>query len=181
MKENLSFKMISLFEGLYAITDDGKLFSNRSNKFLRPATDKYGYLYYVISIDGKRKTIKAHRLVAMAFIPNPENKPTVDHKNGIRSDNRVENLVWATRKEQQENEVTREKLKKVHDNTDYRSMGAKSNFGRKTTAVYKNGCLIGTYETLKEAAKQNNVHYSKASECANGIREEVRGLVFCFE
>lgn len=89
-----------IFDGLYFISDDGGLYSTRSGKFLRPDKDRYGYLYYVISIDGKRMTLKAHRLVAEAFIPNPENKPTVNHRNGIRDDNRVSNLEWATVKEQ---------------------------------------------------------------------------------
>lgn len=85
----MSFTIGSLFDGLYTITSDGRLYSERSSKFLKPSTDKHGYLYFVISIAGKRYTLKAHRLVADAFIPNPEGKPTVNHKNGIRSDNRV--------------------------------------------------------------------------------------------
>ena len=174
-------KMVALFDGLYIITDDGRLYSTRSGKFLRPSTDKYGYLYYVISIESERKTLKAHRLVAQAFIPNPENKPTVNHKNGIRDDNRAKNLEWATHKEQQDNEITKERAKKVHDMTDYRSMGAKRNFGRKTTSVYKDGKLLGTYGTLKEAAEKNNTNYTKASECANGTRKTAGGLVFCFD
>lgn len=64
---------------------------------------------------------------------------------------------------------------------DYTVVGAKRNFGRKKTKVYKNGELIGTYETLQEAARINGVNYSKASECANGNRKTAGGLVFCFD
>ena len=53
-------KLLSLFDGLYEITDDGRLYSKRNQKYLRPSKDKYGYMYYVISINGNRKTLKAH-------------------------------------------------------------------------------------------------------------------------
>jgi hypothetical protein len=61
------------------ITDDGKLYSTRTGKWLKPDKDKYGYVYYVVSINSVRHTVKAHRAVAQCFIPNPEEKPTVDH------------------------------------------------------------------------------------------------------
>ena len=86
---------LDFLQGLYEISDDGRLFSCRSNKYLSPDRDRYGYVYYVVSINNVRMTLKAHRLVAYAFIPNPLNKPTINHKNGVRSDNRVENLEWA--------------------------------------------------------------------------------------
>lgn len=84
----------------YEVSSFGNIKSKRfPGRFLKPAKDKDGYLYVCCN----RKIVKIHRAVAIAFIPNIENKPTIDHINRIKSDNRVENLRWATRLEQIEN------------------------------------------------------------------------------
>lgn len=72
---------------------------NRKGRLLTPRHNKNGYLCVYIWIGGKPKLYAIHRLVAQAFIPNPANKPEVNHINGIKSDNRVENLEWCTRSE----------------------------------------------------------------------------------
>lgn len=85
------FKDIEGFENLYVVNIDGQIVSTRSGKIIKPRIHhKNGYL--VTTIKGKH--ISIHRLIAKAFIPNPENKPQVNHKNGIRTDNRIENLEW---------------------------------------------------------------------------------------
>lgn len=68
-------------------------------KELKPALDKKGYLRTALVIDGKSKTIKVHRIIALTFIPNPENKPQVNHGDGVKTNNRVDNLFWATNAE----------------------------------------------------------------------------------
>lgn len=64
-----------------------------------------GYLGVVLCKNGKTKLIAVHRLVAMHFIPNPENKPQVNHKNGVKNDNAAENLEWVTQSENMKHAV----------------------------------------------------------------------------
>ena len=67
-------------------------------KILVQNIGKLGYAYVNLHLNGKMKTIKTHRLVAEAFIPNPENKPMVNHKDEVKNNNAVENLEWCDAK-----------------------------------------------------------------------------------
>ena len=113
-------KDIKGWEGIYAITKNGKVWahsrvikkkspwSNNMCSYFWPGhwmainSTKQGDWYYSIALGSKgpkRKGYKIHRLVAQAYIPNPLNLPEINHKNGNKGDNRVENLEWCTRKE----------------------------------------------------------------------------------
>lgn len=82
----------------YSISDIGEVRNDITGYILKP-TIQQGYAHVTIYIDKKGKRVKIHRLVANAFIPNPDNKPYVNHIDGIRSNNRVENLEWVTASE----------------------------------------------------------------------------------
>jgi len=86
----------------YEISDNGWVLSKRNGIILKPRDDQRGYLGVIIG-QGPGRSKKIHQLVARAFIPNPDNKPVVDHINGNKYDNRVENLRWATYKENANN------------------------------------------------------------------------------
>ena len=87
----------------YLIYNDGRVYSKKNNKFLKPKIEKEGYLSVCLYKNGEKNYIRIHRLIAIHYIPNPNNKPTIDHINRKRDDNRIENLRWATHSEQQKN------------------------------------------------------------------------------
>jgi hypothetical protein len=87
-------KDIPGFEGIYAVTRDGRVWSYRKNIFLSPYDNGRGYLKVDLYRKGKRFKKYIHRLVAEAFILNPENLPQINHKSENKADNRVDNLEW---------------------------------------------------------------------------------------
>lgn len=100
------WKPVTGYERFYEVSNWARvksLFNGRHgfyrDKILKPQINKEGYLYINLSLNGVTKPFYIHRLVALAFIPNPENKPQVDHINKIRDDNRVKNLQWLTASE----------------------------------------------------------------------------------
>ena len=87
-------KDIKGYEGLYAITSCGKVWSYRNKKFLTPGVNNTGYLYVNLWKDNEKKNYLIHRLVADAYIPNTENLPEINHKDENKTNNCLQNLEW---------------------------------------------------------------------------------------
>ena len=144
-------KQIKKYPEYYA-TEEGLVFSSKSNRFLTPNFDQQGYARIGIYIGNyKTKTIKVHRLIAETLIDNPFNKMDVNHINGIKSDNRVVNLEWATRSENIKH-AFKNGLKTI---TDKQINGLKSRSSKKVLDT-KTGII---YSSLKEASKHFNINY----------------------
>ena len=93
-----SFKFIRGYEK-YMISDEGRIFSIKSHKFLKPRLNCNGYYYVKLCSNGIEKKITIHRLLAIYFLENPENKKYIDHINNVRTGNRLENLRFVSSSE----------------------------------------------------------------------------------
>ncbi len=160
------WKDILGYEKMYQISNLGRIKSLKrrtinykceSDKILTNKISKSGYNYIYLSKDNNVKGYRIHRLVAQAFIPNPENKPQVNHINGIKTDNRVENLEWCTAKE---NTIHAE-INKLRKRT-----------YKKINQYDKNYNFIKQWNSLKEAAKHYNKSKSSICEYCKGIRKD---------
>ena len=137
----------------YEVSKEGKFRNKRTKYVLNANPDQYGYIYLkVFDNDGNRVSHRAHIVVAKTFIPNPENKPTVDHINRIRHDNRVENLQWATHSEQGVNK-TNSYVKK----------------GRPVYQLSMDHTIIKKWDRIIDAANEYGIQRARISEvCRNG-------------
>ena len=97
------FEDIIGYEGYYQINRLGQIKRIASGRILKPILYSKGYLFVSLSKDGIEKTHLVHRLIGIQFIPNPENKLEIDHIDRNKNNNSLENLRWATRKEQNNN------------------------------------------------------------------------------
>lgn len=109
------YKEIPGYESAYLCSNTGKIKSLKTGKLLKPSI-KHGYERVVLYKNGKYKTVSIHRVSAICFLENRENKKCVNHINGIRSDNRIENLEWCTHKENHNHAVSILKTIKIEKN-----------------------------------------------------------------
>ena len=88
------WKDIEGYEGRYKVSNKGRVYDNKLDKFI--GYESLGYMCVALCKDKKQKKCRVHRLVAQAFIPNPDNLPVINHKDENKTNNCVENLEWCT-------------------------------------------------------------------------------------
>lgn len=158
---------IKEYEGLYQVSNLGRVKSLLFNKekILKPALNERGYLHIILNKDKTHKTFRVHRLVANAFIPNPQNKPQVNHIDGNKHNNEVNNLEWCSSKENIEHAY----LNKLSKN-------------KKTILQYDmNDIFIKEWDGLREAARSLNISKSSIYNCCRHKMKSAGGFIWKYK
>ena len=170
-----SWKSIKGYENIYEISNMG-IIRTLFNSFIKKngkkhivkehysygKTTRLGYkVFKLCDHKGNIKNVFIHRLVAEAFIPNPDKKPQVNHKNGIRTDNRVENLEWVTSSENLKHSFRILKRKPSGN-----CKKGKENKNSIKVLQIKDNKIINIFDSIKEAEKMTGA--SNISKCING-------------
>jgi len=132
----------------YLIYENGQVFSKKNKRFLKPRVDRYGYLSIQISKNNQRKNVRIHRLIALYFIPNPENKRCVDHIDGNKANNSISNLRWAS-----DSENCKNGKKRSHNTSGEKNVYWTEQTGKWAVSFSVNGKLkhFGYFDNFEEA------------------------------
>lgn len=182
-------KDIEGYEGLYQITSYGRVISvDRYDRFNRhvggemsqcKCGSRRDYKFVRLSKNGKSKQYYTHQLVAKAFIPNPKNKPYVDHIDNDKNNNHVENLRWVTHLENMNNIITRKRM--IDESYKYISQaGADNPFSRKIAMYALDGKLIKVFDSGGQIEKEYGIRSASISRVCLGQRSQTHGYIFKF-
>lgn len=145
-------------------------------KILKPYKTDTGYLR--IPIDGKPMFV--HRVVLSSFMPNPQNKPEIDHINTIKTDNRIENLRWVTHKENDSNPLSRKHRSEKHSKYWLGKFGGSNASSKQVVQLTKNGSFVKKWACMSEAERELNMPHQLISKCCLGKRKTTGGFKWVY-
>ena len=175
-----NWKDIKGCEGLYKVSSYGRIMTVRKNAILCPAKTISNGLTVSLSKNGKVEKRQVSRLVAAAFIPNPENKPCVDHIDGDKSNNRADNLRWVTTKENCNNPITKSRLNKKIGEYMVGRLGGLHQRAKQIAMYSICGDLIKTFLSVKDAQRETGLNDSNIVKCCKGIKKTCGGYIWAY-
>ncbi len=168
------WKEINGYENLYEISNTGKVKSLRYNKILSGGYSGFGYLLVHLVKDSKKKQKYIHKLVAEAFIPNEDNKPQVNHIDGNKTNNNVDNLEWVSFSENNKH-AYKTGLKKS-------SKGKNNDYSRSLMTPINqydlDGNFIKRWNSQREITNELNIPQQNISLCVRGKRNKTHNYIW---
>ena len=186
------WKDIEGYENLYQVSTMGNVKSLNFNKtsiekILKPRDNGNGYLTVCLWKNNAYKHKYIHRLVCETFLPNPENKPCIDHVNCVRSDNRLENLRWATYTENLTNPITRKRNSDTHreiyqgeNNPNYGNRGKLNSLSKPIVQLDLFGNIINLWHSAKDAERECGFDASTITKCCKGKKQTHKGFKWMY-
>lgn len=174
---------IAGYDGMYQVSSLGRVKSlnyrrTEKEKLIKQRVRGNGYLAVSLCSNGEIKHLYVHRLVAEAFIPNPDNLPQVNHKSELKTDNRVENLEWCTSL-YNNNYGTRSKI--ITTSHIKRNQGYTGKSPRKIYQYTMDGCFIKAWESSKEIQNTLGFYFKCIQKCCRGIYKQSYGYKWSYE
>ena len=171
------WKPIDGYEERYSVSNNGTI-ANASGKILKQYTDRDGYKRISLSHGSRLNTVLVHRLVANAFIENPNGYKTVDHINGIKDDNRVENLQWMSHRQNLQ-KWHKEQNHKLSDKPKIKS-NMKRGESRRIPIVQmsRSGEYIQNFISLMDAERATGIGSGRISLCINNKKPSAGGFLW---
>ncbi len=158
------WKIVEGFGNRYEVSDSGLIRNAKTLKHLKQQVNSDGYHHVCLFLEGKKIYRRLNRLVAIAFIPNPENKPEVNHKDGVKSNNNDWNLEWNTRGENQSH-AYQTGLKTM---TPHQKRKIREAVSRPVIQHSKKNEFIAEYSSITDAAKATGLnHHTITESCMN--------------